>query len=165
MALVVVFLYWLLVFKSRVRLSPARIRRQRRAASTAGVNPGRMIVTAMLISGAVAGLVGMTDLLGDSHAYRRGLTEGYGFDGIAVALLGRNHPSASWSRRCCSASSTTAQGSCRSMRSRRSIVDIIKAVIRAHGRDRQRGGEPLAQPAHPTGRGTNDQRLEVGAAA
>ena len=45
----------------------------------------------MLISGAVAGLVGMADLLGDQHFYSLRFPQGLGFAGIAVALLGRNH--------------------------------------------------------------------------
>jgi simple sugar transport system permease protein len=46
----------------------------------------------MLLSGAAAGLVGMQSLLGDVHAYGLAIPTGLGFNGIAVALLGRNHP-------------------------------------------------------------------------
>jgi ABC-type uncharacterized transport system permease subunit len=46
----------------------------------------------MLISGALAGLVGMSSLLAEDHSYKPGLATGLGFTGIAVALLGRNHP-------------------------------------------------------------------------
>ena len=46
----------------------------------------------MLISGAVAGLVGMPAVLGKLHAFGQGLPKELGFAGIAVALLGRNHP-------------------------------------------------------------------------
>jgi len=62
------------------------------AARASGVDPGRMIVTTMLISGAVAGLIGMTDLFGFFHAYTLDFPTGLGFDGIAVALVGLNHP-------------------------------------------------------------------------
>ena len=61
------------------------------AAEASGVPPKRTIVLAMLISGAVAGLVGMADLLGDQHFYSLRFPQGLGFAGIAVALLGRNH--------------------------------------------------------------------------
>ena len=61
------------------------------AAEASGVPPQRTIVLAMLISGAVAGLVGMADLLGDQHFYSLRFPQGLGFAGIAVALLGRNH--------------------------------------------------------------------------
>ena len=44
------------------------------------------------ISGAVAGLIGLPEILGDAHKYDLGFTRGLGFAGIAVALVGRNHP-------------------------------------------------------------------------
>ncbi len=47
---------------------------------------------AMLLSGAVAGLVGMVDILSRNHRYDQNFTPGLGFAGIAVALLGRNNP-------------------------------------------------------------------------
>jgi simple sugar transport system permease protein len=46
----------------------------------------------MLLSGAIAGLVGMSDILGFSHYYSTDFVTGLGFTGIAVALMGRNHP-------------------------------------------------------------------------
>lgn len=61
------------------------------AAEASGVDPKRTIVIAMVLSGVAAGLVGLPELLGDSHAYSLRFTQGLGFAGIAVALLGRNH--------------------------------------------------------------------------
>ena len=62
------------------------------AAVASGVNVKRMIVVAMLISGAVAGLVGLPILFGDAYSYGSTFPSGLGFTGIAIALLGRNHP-------------------------------------------------------------------------
>jgi simple sugar transport system permease protein len=62
------------------------------AARASGVDPNLMIVRTMLISGAIAGLIGMSDLLGFFHAYTLDFPTGLGFDGIAVALVGLNHP-------------------------------------------------------------------------
>ena len=62
------------------------------AARVGGVPPKRMIMIAMLLSGAVAGLVGMVDILSREHRYDQNFTPGLGFAGIAVALLGRNNP-------------------------------------------------------------------------
>ncbi len=62
------------------------------AAVASGVNVKRMIVYSMLMSGAIAGLIGMPNLLGVSHNYGSTIQTGIGFDGIAVALLGRNNP-------------------------------------------------------------------------
>ncbi len=57
-----------------------------------GVNVKRMVVISLLISGAVAGLVGMPQLLGgDSRSYSLDFPAGLGFTGIAIALLGRNN--------------------------------------------------------------------------
>jgi simple sugar transport system permease protein len=61
------------------------------AAVASGIDAKRMVVYTMLASGAVAGLVGMPDLLGQYHAYTTDFG-GLGFTGIAIALLGRNHP-------------------------------------------------------------------------
>ena len=62
------------------------------AAQTSGVAPRAMVVRTMIISGAIAGLVGLSALLGFSHQYTLDFPTGFGFAGIAAALLGRNHP-------------------------------------------------------------------------
>jgi ABC-type uncharacterized transport system permease subunit len=62
------------------------------AASASGIDARGMVVKTMLLSGAVAGLIGLPDLLGSTHAYTTNFTAGLGFLGIAVALLGRNKP-------------------------------------------------------------------------
>jgi ABC-type uncharacterized transport system permease subunit len=62
------------------------------AASASGVNARAMVIKTMLLSGAIAGLIGLPDLLGKTHSYTTDFTAGLGFLGIAVALLGRNRP-------------------------------------------------------------------------
>ena len=62
------------------------------AASASGVDARGMVIKTMLLSGAVAGLIGLPDLLGTTHSYTTNFTSGLGFLGIAVALLGRNKP-------------------------------------------------------------------------
>jgi len=63
------------------------------AAVASGISVNKMIISAMLLSGAVAGLVGMPELLnGSSASYSLNFPTGIGFTGIAIALLGRNHP-------------------------------------------------------------------------
>ena len=61
------------------------------AAHVGGVPPKKMIVLAMVFSGAVAGLVGMTELM-KTGFFPSNPIAGLGFAGIATALLGRNHP-------------------------------------------------------------------------
>lgn len=62
------------------------------AAAASGVDSKRMVVTTMVLSGVVAGLVGMPELLGASYQYSLNFPAGLGFTGIAIALLGRNNP-------------------------------------------------------------------------
>ncbi len=62
------------------------------AAVYAGISPSRNIILAMCISGALAGLVGVNEIMGVHHRLMLDFTGGYGFVGIAVALMGRNHP-------------------------------------------------------------------------
>lgn len=62
------------------------------AAAASGVDAKGMVVKAMLLSGGFAGLVGLSYLLGDFGRFTGDFPTGLGFTGIAVALLGRNHP-------------------------------------------------------------------------
>jgi simple sugar transport system permease protein len=62
------------------------------AAEYGGISVRRQIVLAMAISGGLAGMVGVNEVLGYRHRYYDGFSDNYGFTGIAVALLGRNHP-------------------------------------------------------------------------
>ncbi|MEH6476238.1 MAG: ABC transporter permease [Sneathiella sp.] len=62
------------------------------AAKYAGISPARNIILAMFISGALAGFVGVNEILGVHHRLILDFTGGFGFVGIAVALMGRNHP-------------------------------------------------------------------------
>lgn len=60
------------------------------AARVSGVNSKRMIVVAMMASGAIAGLSGLPTVMAETHAYNLGFRAGLGFSAIAIALLGRN---------------------------------------------------------------------------
>ncbi|MDT0275059.1 ABC transporter permease [Blastococcus goldschmidtiae] len=62
------------------------------AATASGVDARRMVIKTMLISGGIAGLIGLPDLLGDTRHFGTEFTAGLGFLGIAVALLGRGSP-------------------------------------------------------------------------
>ena len=83
--------YWFVLSRTRFGFDLRATGYNPSAATASGVNAKRMIIVAMLISGAVAGLIVLPDLLGDTHAYTQGFG-GIGFTGISVALMGRNHP-------------------------------------------------------------------------
>lgn len=90
-AIIVGIWYHLLVNRSRFGFDLRASGFNPVAARVGGVPPKRMIMIAMLMSGAVAGLVGMVDILSRQHRYDQNFTPGLGFAGIAVALLGRNN--------------------------------------------------------------------------
>ncbi|MFH0242662.1 ABC transporter permease [Streptomyces sp. HK10] len=85
-------LYWLVLNRTRFGFDLRATGASPSAASASGVDARRMVLTSMLISGAVAGLAGMPVLLGDAHTYSLDFPAGVGFTGITIALLGRNHP-------------------------------------------------------------------------
>lgn len=62
------------------------------AARYGGVRVSRLIVASMALSGALAGMIGVNEVLGVHHRLLLNFSMGYGFGGIAVALMGRNHP-------------------------------------------------------------------------
>ena len=92
-ALFVVFLYWVLVFKSRFGFRLRASGLNPGAASTSGIGAKKMIFISLLVSGGIAGFVAMQSVLGEIYAYGPNATPTQlGFLGIAVALLGRHHP-------------------------------------------------------------------------
>ncbi|MGI5485954.1 ABC transporter permease [Microtetraspora malaysiensis] len=90
-AIVVGIGYAVLLNRTRFGFDLRATGRSEPAAVASGVNVKRMVISAMVISGGAAGLVGMPELLGGSHQYSLNFPAGIGFTGIAIALLGRNN--------------------------------------------------------------------------
>jgi len=85
--------FWVLVYRSRFGFRLRASGYNPNAAEVAGIGARRMVIAAMLISGAIAGLVAMYSVIGETYAYGPSATPTqFGFAGITVALLGRNHP-------------------------------------------------------------------------
>jgi simple sugar transport system permease protein len=82
----------LLLFRTRLGFELRALGLNPAAAQYGGVPVGVTQVKAMAIAGALAGLAGMNFVLGYKHFFELGFSAGAGFMGIAVALLGRNHP-------------------------------------------------------------------------
>jgi len=84
--------YWLVINKTRFGFDLRATGLSQTAAVASGIGVKKMVVTSMLLSGAVAGLVGLPIVFGTSFNYGSTFQSGLGFAGIAIALLGRNHP-------------------------------------------------------------------------
>jgi ABC-type uncharacterized transport system permease subunit len=82
----------LLLFGTRLGYELRAVGLNAPAAEYGGVAIGRVQVAAMALSGALAGLGGVNFVLGYKHYFEMNFSAGVGFLGIAVALLGRNHP-------------------------------------------------------------------------
>lgn len=90
-AICCVFVY-ILIWRTKWGYALRAVGANERAAQYAGVDTRKMIVVAMCISGGLAGFVGVNVILGEQHRLLLNFAAGYGFTGIAVALMGRNHP-------------------------------------------------------------------------
>jgi simple sugar transport system permease protein len=91
-ALAVAYLIYWLLFKTTWGFNLRTVGANPRAAKYAGMNIARNTIMAMTISGALAGLAGANQVLAINRSMAIGLSSGYGFDSIALALLGNSHP-------------------------------------------------------------------------
>jgi simple sugar transport system permease protein len=83
---------WWLLQKSTLGFEIRTVGANPHAARYAGISVGRTTVIVMALSGGLAGLAGALDVVGLNYYYAAAFTAGYGFDSIAVALLGRSNP-------------------------------------------------------------------------
>ena len=91
-AAVCLVLFWFFVWRTRWGYEIRAVGHNESAAVYGGISPARAIMLAMAVSGGLAGLVGVNEIIGVHHRLLLEFTAGYGFVGIAVALMGRNHP-------------------------------------------------------------------------
>lgn len=91
-ALAACALVWLLLFRTPLGYEIRAFGKSESAAKYAGINPTKIIVVTMMISGALAGMMSINNVMGESGRLLQNASEGAGFIGIAVALMGRNHP-------------------------------------------------------------------------
>ena len=91
-ALLACVFVWILIWRTKFGYALRAMGHSEHAAAYAGIPVKRMIVIAMAISGALAGCMALNEILGVQHKLVLNFSAGYGFTGIAVALMGRNHP-------------------------------------------------------------------------
>lgn len=91
-AIAACLLVWLLIWRTRLGYEIRAFGKSEPAALYAGISPTRIIIVTMLISGALAGLMAINNTMGEAERLILNAVEGGGFIGIAVALMGRNHP-------------------------------------------------------------------------
>ncbi len=92
LALAAAALGWWYLFRTRPGFELRAVGLQPHAAEYGGVSVGAVWWKTMALAGAIAGLGGLNYVLGYKHYYEEGFSAGSGFLGIAVALVGRNHP-------------------------------------------------------------------------
>ncbi|HHE73105.1 MAG TPA: ABC transporter permease [Chloroflexi bacterium] len=92
LALVVAWIVWWLLYKTTLGYEIRTVGQNPHAARYAGIDVPRTILVTMALSGTLAGLSGATDILGVLHFMPNAFYSGYGFDAIALALLGKSHP-------------------------------------------------------------------------
>lgn len=91
-ALVVAYLVYWFLFKTTIGFEIRSVGANPDAAKYAGMNIVRNFVLVMFLAGGLAGLAGASQVLGVDHWVGQGFSAGYGFDAIALALLGKSHP-------------------------------------------------------------------------
>jgi general nucleoside transport system permease protein len=83
---------WYFLWRTKLGYEIRAVGSNTDAAIYAGIKPDRIIMVAMAVSGGLAGLVAVNEVLGAQHRLLLEYVQGAGFVGIAVALMGRNHP-------------------------------------------------------------------------
>ena len=91
-AVLTAIVVWFLLFKTTKGFEIRTVGANPNAARYAGIRPAFITVLTMSIAGGLAGLAGAVEILGITKNYPAEYNTTYGFDGIAVALLGRAHP-------------------------------------------------------------------------
>lgn len=92
LAVAACFLVWVLIWRTRLGYEIRSFGYSESGAKYAGISPVKITVVAMLISGALAGMMSVNTTMGESERLILNSVEGAGFIGIAVALMGRSHP-------------------------------------------------------------------------
>lgn len=91
-AILCCFLFWILIWHTRLGYDIRSFGKSEGAARYSGISSVKIIMISMLLSGGLAGLMAINNVMGESERLILNAVEGAGFIGIAVALMGRSHP-------------------------------------------------------------------------
>ncbi|MFK7875967.1 MAG: ABC transporter permease [Paracoccaceae bacterium] len=91
-AVIACVLVWVLIWRTRLGYEIRAYGHSETAARYAGISAVKITMIAMLISGALSGMMAINNVMGEAERLVMNATEGAGFIGIAVALMGRSHP-------------------------------------------------------------------------
>jgi simple sugar transport system permease protein len=83
---------WVLIWRTRLGYEIRTVGANSTAAVYGGISPARITIITTLLSGALSGGLAVNVILGEEHRLILEFTAGFGFVGIAVALMGRAHP-------------------------------------------------------------------------
>lgn len=92
LALLTAIFVWFLLSRTMFGFKLRAVGDNREAAQACGIPCARYIIFAMLLSGAIASLAGITEIVGKYFRFREGFSNGFGFTGVAVAVLANNNP-------------------------------------------------------------------------
>ncbi|MCV3736366.1 ABC transporter permease [Rhizobium sp. TRM96647] len=92
LALAAAFGVWVLIWRTKLGYEMRTMGHSPQAARYAGIKEARIIIITMMISGALAGMMALNPIMGETYRMQLDFVQGAGFVGIAVALMGRSHP-------------------------------------------------------------------------
>jgi ABC-type uncharacterized transport system permease subunit len=92
LVVIIALIIYMILYKTTIGYKIRAVGQNPRASEHGGVNVKRVLITAGLLSGGIAGLAGVMEVFGVHHYLIRGFSPGFGYQGIAVAALGIFHP-------------------------------------------------------------------------
>ncbi len=91
-AIVLIVFFYLLIYKTRWGYEMRMVGENRKFSDYGGIKSSSVIIRTLVIGGAIAGLAGCMEVLGNYHRIMTGFSSGLGFDGLSVAMLGMSNP-------------------------------------------------------------------------
>ena len=91
-AILLIVFFYIYIYKTRWGYELRSVGENRKFSNYGGINSSKVVIRTLVISGAIAGLAGCMEVLGNYHRIMTGFSSGLGFDGLSVAMLGMSNP-------------------------------------------------------------------------